>query len=304
MRRRLPPLAALRAFEAAGRLLSFSKAGEELLVGQSAISHHIRVLEQYLGVSLFVRQVRAVRLTQEGSRYLAKVTDAFDLLADATTDVSPPAHGVVRVRLLASFAVHWLMPRLGRFRALHPNTEVVLDASIDLTDLDSGEVDLAIRYGGGNWPGLEIRNLMSEAISPVMSPALITQGPILNDPSDLMGHDILVSSSHRGGDWDAWSHAAGIDPNCLRQNRLHDYNIVLQAALDGQGVAMGRYRLVADKLAAGLLVQPFSLAIETGIGWWIALPKRKTTNVAETFINWLIEEAAMDRSCSCIQNRL
>jgi LysR family glycine cleavage system transcriptional activator len=214
MRRRLPPLAALRAFEAAGRLLSFSKAGEELLVGQSAISHHIRVLEQYLGVSLFVRQVRAVRLTQEGSRYLAKVTDAFDLLADATTDVSPPAHGVVRVRLLASFAVHWLMPRLGRFRALHPNTEVVLDASIDLTDLDSGEVDLAIRYGGGNWPGLEIRNLMSEAISPVMSPALITQGPILNDPSDLMGHDILVSSSHRGGDWDAWSHAAGIDPNC------------------------------------------------------------------------------------------
>ena len=300
MSRRLPPLAALRAFEAAGRHLSFSKAGDELLVSQSAISHHIHVLEASLGVSLFVRRVRAVDLTPEGTRYLATVRQAFDLLVAGTDAVSAQTKATVRVSLLASFATHWLVPRLGRFRERYPGIDLVLEPSVSVIDLDGSGADLAIRYGQGNWPDVDARQLMAEVISPVMSPSLLARGPKVEQPLDLLGHDILFSYSRTLFEWEAWTKAAGLDLATARRSLMHDYNIVLQSALDGQGVAMGRRRLIADRLEAGVLVQPFALSVHAGIAWWLVLPKRKPSRAAASFLDWLLEEAAMDQSCSSI----
>ena len=298
MSRRLPPLAALRAFEAAGRHLSFSKAGDELLVSQSAISHHIHALEESLGVPLFVRKIRAVSLTPEGAGYLATVRQAFDLLVAGTDAVAARTKATVRISLLASFATHWLVPRLGRFRERHPGIDLALDPSVGVIDIDGSGADLAIRYGQGHWPGVEARLLMPDRISPVMSPALLARGPTVERPEDLLGHDILFSYSRTLFEWDAWTTAAGLDLATARRSLLHDYNIVLQAALDGQGVCMGRQRLIGDKLAAGLLVQPLGLSVHAGIAWWLVLPKRKPSRAAATFLDWLVEEAAMDQSNS------
>jgi LysR family glycine cleavage system transcriptional activator len=298
MSRRLPPLAALRAFEAAGRHLSFSKAGDELLVSQSAVSHHIRTLESSLGVPLFVRKIRAVSLTPEGVRYLATVRQAFDLLVAGTDEIAVGTKAIVRVSLLASFATHWLVPRLGRFRDRHPGIDLALDPSVGVVDLEASGADLAIRYGQGQWPGIEARSLMAEWISPVASPALLARGPRIERPADLLGHEILFSYSRTLFEWDAWTRAADLDLATARRSLLHDYNIVLQAALDGQGIAMGRRRLIADRLAAGTLVQPLDLTVNAGIAWWLVLPKRKPARAAAAFIDWLVEEAAMDQSCS------
>ena len=300
MSRRLPPLTALRAFEAAGRLLSFSKAGNELLVSQSAISHHIQALEASLGQALFVRKTRAVSLTPAGARYLATVAQAFDLLAAGTEALAVETRTAVRVSLLASFATHWLVPRLGRFRARHPAIELMLEPSVGVVDLAAGGADLAIRYGLGGWPGVDARVLMPEWIAPVLSPARLSRGPAIGAPADLLGHDILFSYSRTLFEWDAWTRAAGLDLATARRSLLHDYNIVLQAALDGHGVAMGRRRLIADRLAAGTLVQPLTLTVHDGIAWWLVLPKRKLTRAAGHFVDWLVEEAAMDQSCSSI----
>ncbi|GGF45091.1 LysR family transcriptional regulator [Aliidongia dinghuensis] len=301
MPRRLPPLAALRAFEAAGRHLSFSKAGDELLISQSAVSHHIRTLEASLGVTLFRREVRAVSLTPDGARYLASVRPAFDLLVEGTDAVTRTAKATVRVNLLASFATHWLVPRLGRFRARHPGIELMLDPAIGLVDLETSDADLAIRYGQGNWPGIEARRLMDERIAPVASPALIVRGPAIAAPADLLGHEILFSYSRTLFEWDSWSRAAGLDLSTARRSLLHDYNIVLQAALDGQGVAIGRHRLVRDRLASGQLVQPLTLTVHAGIAWWLILPRRKPTRAAAAFVDWLAEEAAMDEFDSSVE---
>jgi len=300
MSRRLPPLAALRAFEAAGRHLSFSKAGDELLVSQSAISHHIHVLEESLGVPLFVRKTRAVSLTPEGAGYLATVRQAFDLLVAGTDAVAVATSATVRVSLLASFATHWLVPRLGRFRERHPGIDLVFHPSVDVIDIEQSGADLAIRYGQGRWPGVEARLLLPERIAPVMSPALLARGPKVERPEDLLGHDILFSYARTLFEWDAWTAAAGVDLAAARRSLLHDYNIVLQATLDGQGVCMGRQALIRDKLAAGLLVQPLPLSVHAGIAWWLVLPKRKPSRAAAAFLDWLVEEAAMDQSSSSI----
>jgi len=300
MSRRLPPLAALRAFEAAGRHLSFSKAGDELLIGQSAVSHHIRSLEASLGVPLFLRKVRAVSLTPEGARYLATVRQAFDLLGAGTDEIAARGKATVRVSLLASFATHWLVPRLGRFRDRHPGIDLALDPSVGVVDLEASGADLAIRYGQGNWPGIDAQSLMTDWISPVVSPALLARGPAIRQPADLLAHEILFSYSRTLFEWEAWTRAADLDLATARRSLLHDYNIVLQAALDGQGVAMGRRRLIADRLAAGTLVQPLDLTVNAGIAWWLVLPKRKPARAAAAFIDWLVEEASMDQSCSSV----
>ena len=300
MPRRLPPLAALRAFEAAGRHLSFSKAGDELLVSQSAVSHHIRTLEASLGVPLFQRAVRAVSLTPEGARYLATVRQAFDLLVEGTDAVAAGTKATVRVSLLASFATHWLVPRLGRFRARHPGIDLALDPAVGLVDIETSGADLAIRYGQGQWPGVDARKLMDERIAPVVSPALLARGPAIAAPADLLAHEILFSYSRSLFEWDGWGRAARLDLSTARRSLLHDYNIVLQAALDGQGVAIGRRRLIRDKLAAGLLVQPLALTVQAGIGWWLVLPRRKPARAAAAFVDWLVEEAAMDEFDSSI----
>jgi LysR family glycine cleavage system transcriptional activator len=292
--RRLPSLPALRAFEAAGRHLSFRRAAAELLVTPSAISHQIQRLEQDLGATLFLRKTRAIALTPAGERYLDGVRRAFDLLEAETLSVRAPERAVLRVSLLASFATHWLVPRLGRFAAAHPKIELRLEPSNTLADVRGGEADLAIRYGMGGWPEVEAERLMPDQIAPVVSPALLERGPPIAQPADLLHHTLLLSYAREPIEWPAWATAHGFDLARARTLMLHDYNIVLEAALAGQGVAMGRHSLIGERLRSGALVtplggQPFA---PPGLGHWLVTRPGPLPPPATAFIAWIRGEAA------------
>ena len=288
----LPPLHALRAFEAVGRLLSFRRAGEELLITQSAVSHHIRTLEQSLGVPLFDRKGRSVALTAAGAHYLGKVAGAFALVAEGTRDIrSDAARQSLVVSLLPSFAANWLVARLDGFREMHPQIDLVLDPTLNWANLTGGEADIAIRYGVGPWPDLRCELLATERLMPVLSPELAARRPLAR-PADIPDHTLLAS--HRPTEWEAWARHVGLDIAASRQLQLTDYNIVLQAALAGQGVAMGRSLLVADHLRRGALVAPLpDFATAAGLGYWAVLPGSGGGKpAAAMFVSWLRQEIA------------
>lgn len=289
----LPPLQALRAFEAVARRLSFRRAGEELLITQSAVSHHIRALEQDLGIRLFVRRARGVDLTPEGERYHEAVRRAFAIIADGTAELrGRGGRAVVRVSLLPSFTANWLVPRIGDFAAAHPDIELALEPTLGLADLDAGEADLAIRYGDGRWEGCHARPLMQERLSPVVAPGLLRGGPPLARPDDVLAHTVLLT--HRPYDWTIWADANGLDLSRARSIQLSDYNITLQAAADGQGVAMGRLLLIADRLRSGTLVCPCdSVVTSPRAGHWVVTAERAGPSAAaEAFAGWLQDQAA------------
>lgn len=294
MPRRLPPLPALRAFEAAGRHLSFRRAAAELLVTPSAVSHQVQKLEQHLGTTLFLRRTRAIALTPAGERYLDGVCRAFDLLEDETRTLQSPGRTVLRVSLLASFATHWLVPRLPRFAAAHPEIELSLDPSNALADLKRGMADLAIRYGTGGWPDVEAELLIADRIAPVISPALLRQGPPITRPADLLQHTLLLSYAPQPIEWPAWSAAHEFDLTRARTLMLHDYNIVLEAALAGQGVAMGRHTLIAERLRSGALVEPLGGPPFTppGLGHWLVTRPGSLPPPVAAFAAWIRAEAA------------
>lgn len=289
--RHLPSLPALRAFAAVGRLGSFRLAGEELLITQSAVSHHIRVLERALGLRLFERHARSISLTPAGEQYLERVTEAFVIIEEATA-AATAAYGRHRVvvSLLPSFAATWLLPRLAQFRSKHPTIDLVLDPTLRLVDLAAGEADLAIRYGDGKWSGCTAELLMSEEFAPVVSPDFAERMRI-TDPSDLLGHLWLHARSNV--DWNVWVEAAGIDDTRAQHLALTDYNIVLQAAIDGQGIAMGRLRQIASKIDSGVLIvacEPLVASLQ--IGHWLLRPERRgLSQPAELFATWLRQQA-------------
>lgn len=288
----LPPLHALRAFEAVGRLLSFRRAGEELLITQSAVSHHIRTLEEALGTLLFERKGRSIALTAAGARYLDCISQAFALVADGTREVrSHATRQLLTVSLLPSFAANWLVSRLADFHAAYPQIELILDPTLNQANLAAGEADIAIRYGVGEWPGLRCELLATERLMPVMSPVLAARQP-LAEPDDILAHTLLIS--HRPTEWEAWSRYAAIDLTSARRLQLTDYNIVLQAALSGQGVAMGRSLLIAEHISRGTLVAPLpGFATAPGLGYWAVLPSGDTDKPTATmFVNWLRREIA------------
>lgn len=289
----LPPLQALRAFEAVARLMSFRRAGEELLITQSAVSHHIRQLEEFLGLPLFVRKARSIALTPEGEDYRARTTDAFRLIAAATADLRGRSRrNVVRISLLPSFAANWLVSRLHGFQSLHPDIGLELDSTLRSADIAAGEADIAIRYGDGNWPGVDVRLLMAEQLSPVISPALLQSDKTIETPQDLLRHTLLFA--RKPVDWQVWADAVGLDLAGARTIQLTDYNITLQAALDGQGIAIGRMLLIRDHLRTGRLVQPCAQTItSTRTAHWLVTPKgASSAPAAQIFIDWLIAETA------------
>lgn len=295
--RRLPPLTTLRVFEAVGRHLSFGKAADELHITQSAVSHQIRNLETDLGVALFIRKTRAIELTAEGQRYLAAMQQVFDLLAQSTSDIAKHEQVNLRISLLSSFATNWLIPRLRQFKLEYPAINLQIEPGIGLVDPASGQCDLAIRYGQGRWNGVDSRLLLAERLSPVCSPELLARGPVLKQPSDLLGHTLLLSYSKEPFEWSAWSKAVGVDLAAAQKSMLHDYNIVLQAALDGQGVAMGRQVLIQDKLKAGSLVQPFAQFVAGDIGHYLITAPGQRSPPVQAFADWICR-AAQDGDAS------
>ncbi|MFD4836420.1 transcriptional regulator GcvA [Achromobacter sp. NPDC058515] len=294
--RSLPALVSLRAFEAAARRLSFSLAAQELFVTQSAVSHHIQRLEAELGVALFERRTRAVALTDAGQAYYQRVHAAFELLRQGTDDIRAPAAArhTLRIGLLASFATRWLAPRLPAFAAAHPDIDLQLQPDIGLADVAGGEVDAAIRYGRGVWPGVRARLLMTERLSVVCAPSLIAGKKRPRTPEDLLRHPLLASHAKQPFEWDAWARLHGLDLGRARTVRLHDYNIVVEAALAGQGLAMGRHRLIAAQLASGALVEalPGASLEDPRIGWWFVTPRGAQSEPLQALQEWLARAAA------------
>lgn len=300
MPRRIAPLNALRAFEAAARHLSFSKAAEELHVTPAAISHQIKALEDYCGTSLFRRMTRALLLTDAGQAALPSLREGFDLLAGASALLARPREDhVLTVSAAPSIAGKWLVTRLERFRMKEPAIDVRLDAANHLTDFDRDGVDLVIRYGGGNYPGLHVEPLFETNVVPVCSPELLRGPNPLREPADLARHTLLhVSWSSQDVTWPIWRMwllAAGVEGvDTERGPRFNDLGLVMQTAIAGHGVALVPTVLTADDLAAGRLVRPFELSVPTDFGYYIVCPKEKMKEPkVAVFAAWLREEAAM-----------
>jgi len=296
-RRRLPPLNALRAFEAAARHLNFSRAADELSVTPGAVSQQIQNLEDYVGAALFKRTPKGLLLTDAAQTALPALREAFDRLAEAASMLTAAVDGR-RLTLTAapSFAAKWLVPRLGKFEQAYPQVDVWLSAGIDLVDLSAGEVDLAIRYGGGRYPGLEIQRLMSETVIPVISPELAATNP-LNDPTDLLNHTLLHDGSPDPDDscpdWAMWLAARGVkgvDGN--RGPRFNQSSLVIEAAMNGRGVALAKRTLAQADLDAGRLIAPLQIATAVDFAYYLVHPKAKgRLPQVKAFLAWITAEA-------------
>jgi LysR family transcriptional regulator, glycine cleavage system transcriptional activator len=276
MTARLPSLNGLRAFEAAARHLSFTQAASELNVTQTAISHQIRRLEEELGIRLFVRKNRALALTPHARDYLPGVRAAFNDLRLATDRLMRKDDDkVLTVSTLASIAAKWLLPRVSAFQEAHPGLDVRITTSTSLVDFRTGDVDAAIRYGRGHWPGVRADWLMADELFPVCSPALLTGDKPLNCPQDLAHHTLLHTSGAYDDDWRLWLTAADLSPDISRLPGVaFDLIFVtVQAAIDGMGVALGRTTYVQDDIAKGRLVVPFKIALPADAGFYLVSPE-------------------------------
>ncbi len=309
IRRRLPPLNALRAFEAAGRHLNFSRAADELSVTPGAVSQQIQNLEDYVGSSLFKRTPRGLLLTDSAQTALPALREAFDRLAEAASLLTAAVDGR-RLTLTAapSFAAKWLVPRLGRFEAAHPQVDVWLSADIDLVDFAAGEIDLAIRYGAGPYPGLEAIRLMQETVIPVIAPELLATNP-LNEPRDLARHVLLHDGSPDADDscpdWMMWLAARGVKGvDGGRGPRFNQSSLVIEAALGGRGVALAKRTLAQDDLDAGRLVVPMQIATSVDFAYYVVHPKAKgRLSQVKAFVAWITAEAAAhDATLAVIEN--
>lgn len=292
MSRKLPPLNALPSFEAAARHLSFSKAAEELHVTHGAISRAIRLLETHLGVQLFVRKTRSVSLTPVGASYAAEVRHTLDQLAAATLTVSGQHSSVLTVSTLDAFASKWLVPRLFSFRRAYPDIDIRLSTSEKLADFVSDGIEIAVRYGRGQYAGVKSELLMQEDLSPVCAPSLLEGPHPLRRPEDLKYHTLIHDDFPI--DWAMWLRMAGVDDiDPHKGPSFYASEHVVQAAVQGEGVALGRSSLVDDDIAAGRLVRPFDLRLSAGLAYYLVYPPQalKRSKV-KYFRDWIMSEVA------------
>jgi LysR family glycine cleavage system transcriptional activator len=293
MLRRLPPLNALKAFEAAARSESFTRAAEELCVTQGAVSHQVKALEDTLGLKLFVRERQRLAITTAGREYLAVVRDALDRIAVGTDRlVQRQTSGALTVSTSPDFAAKWLVHRLGRFAEAHPEIDLRVSATMHHVDFAREETDIAVRHGDGNWVGLEVVRLCSEQLFPVCSPKLISgRKP---KPADLAKYPLLHLDDRKS--WLKWFEAAGIaNADISRGPVLNRASMLLDAAVDGQGVALARTALAAWDLINGRLVKLFGVSLKLSKNYWIVCPKATSALPKITlFRDWLLAEAADD----------
>jgi LysR family transcriptional regulator, glycine cleavage system transcriptional activator len=298
--RKLPPLNALRSFEAAARHLSFTKAADELAVTPAAVSHQVKALEDLLGVTLFRRTKRALLLTDEGQAVLPGIRDGFDRLLAAVEQLGEVGRsGVLTVSLAPSFAVKWLLPRLDRFQAAHPEIDVRVAASNELVDFSAADVDLAIRYGAGRYEGLSVERLIGDTVYPVCSPELLKGANALTAPDRLRHHVLLHDDSPDDDEtcptWQMWLKAAGLanDVDHSRGPRFNQSSLVLEAALLGRGVALAKSTLADADVAAGRLVRPFDVKVPVNFAYYVVYPEAKAAlPKVQLFHDWLRREGA------------
>jgi LysR family glycine cleavage system transcriptional activator len=308
-RRRLPPLNALRAFEAAARHLNFSRAADELSVTPGAVSQQIQNLEDYVGVALFKRTPKGLLLTDPAQIALPALREAFDRLADAASMLTAAVDGRrLTVSVAPSFAAKWLVPRLGLFEAAYPQVDVWVSAGMELADFNSGEIDLAVRYGAGRYPGLEVVRLMAETVAPVASPELMERQPLV-EPADLAGHVLLHDGSPDADDscpdWTMWLAARGVKGvDGSRGPRFNQSSLVIEAAVSGRGVALAKRALAQADLDAGRLVSPFQITTAVDFAYYAVYPKAKARlPQVKAFAAWLTAQAeAHEASLLSIDN--
>ncbi len=297
---RLPPLNALRAFEAAARRLSFTQAAEELNVTPGAISQQIRQLEEFAGTPLFKRTGRAVLLTDAAQASLPLVRDAFERIAEAGRIMQAPARkGRVMISAAPSFAAKWLAPRLESFHRAHPGIEAWISADMALTDFNTADADLAIRYGRGVYEGLKAEKLLDETVLPVCSPRLLEGPEAIRRPEDLRHHTLLHDESPENDpscpDWPSWLRARGVTGvDGRRGPRFNQGILVIEAAAAGRGVALAKRAIAARDLEAGRLVAPFADgSTPIAFGYWLVWPKGRHLSVeVRAFVRWIKAEAA------------
>lgn len=293
MSRRLPPLSALRAFEAAARHLSFTRAAAELGVTQAAISHQVKLLEEHLGQPLFRRMTRRLLLTDAGQTLWPGVRDGFDRLAGAVQKTqSICGGGVLTLSLTVSFAARWLVPRLSGFLKAHPEIDVKLTTTDRLVDFAREDVDAAIRHGDGDWPELETWRLLSPAYTALLSPKLL-DGATLDRPADLQ-HLPLLAEIDEAVQWRAWFAAAGC--SFRPQRRIAEFDntqMAVQAAMEGLGVALGPAEYFAEELASGRLIQPFDIYTQSEDAFFLVCPAARSAEPKiVAFRDWVVAEAA------------
>ena len=293
--RRLPPLSAVRVFEAAARHGNFTRAAEELGMTQAAVSYQVKLLEERLGAPLFRREGRGVVLTDAGSRASPQVSRAFDAIDQAFARVRAEEEGLLTISTSNTFANTWLVWRLGSFQMAHPDMAVRLDTSDAISDLDSGEIDCAIRAGRGGWAGLAADKLVEIDFTPMVSPAFLASHPAI-EPADLL--DLPLISPHDPW-WGAWLREAGVDvPDGARRPgvRLDSQAHEGHAAMAGQGVAMLTPFFWRNDLAEQKLAMPFEQVSTRGYAYWFVVPEgRRQVPKIKRFREWLLDEIGRER---------
>lgn len=291
----LPPLPAIRAFEAAARLGSFTRAADELHMTQAAVSYQIKQLEQRLGLGLFHRQPRQVVLTPAGHRLAPAVLDAFKQLRTAFAQAIERVETELAITALPTIAAAWLVPRLGAFQLAHPRLAVRLDTTVELVDLNRGEFDVGIRIGAGEWPGLDADFLLPSLFTPLCSPALRER---LRTPADMLA----LPRFGRERWWRAWFAAAGLADADLTAKPGVELDVeqhAVTAAIAGHGVALSSPLFFEQDIAAGRLLQPFELVVRDQRDYWLTYPTTlRTSEKIRAFRAWLLAQAA-----ACCQER-
>lgn len=295
LRAKLPSLSGLVIFEAAGRHLSFTRAAGEMSITQAAVSRQIRSLEQRLGGALFQRGGRTVQLTPEGRRLHHAVTMGLEHIARAVSEIQAArTETAVTVATTLAFASFWLMPRIPRFRAAHPGIDLRVVAADRLLDPAGENVDVIIRYGSVPLPGYRPTYLLDEEIFPVCSPEYRQQRPAPATPADLV-HEVLLHLDEDDPhwiNWHAWLERMGVHAPAPRRGlRVNNYPMLIQAALDGQGIALGWRHLVDDLVARGALVQPIDATLRTEQAFYLFTPAEAELSAeTATFRDWVLGE--------------
>lgn len=296
MANRLPPLNALKAFEASARQLSFTRAAEELFVTQAAISHQIKSLEEFLGIKLFMRKNRALLLSEEGQAYYLDIKDVFNTINDATERLlARGAKGAITVSLQPSFAIQWLVPRLNAFNALHPDIDVRIKAVDQPESSLTEDVDVAIYYGRGHWADKHAIQLQKEYLVPVCSPLLLQGKKPLSVLDDLANHTLLHDTSRR--DWKRWFKQVGVKATNVNHGPIFSHSsMVVQAALHGQGVALAHKFLAKPDIDAGRLICPFEEVLESKNAYYVVCRERQVDlGKIAAFREWVLDTVVQEK---------
>ena len=295
MLRRLPALNALKSFEAAARHESFTRAAEELCVTQGAVSHQVKALEEELGIKLFNRERQRLVITESGREYLGVVRDALDRIALGTERLMQrQSSGALTISTSPDFAAKWLVHRLGRFAETHPDIDLRVSATMHHVDFAREEVDLAVRHGEGTWTDMHLQRLSPEQLFPVCSPKLIDGRRRLSRPGDVLKFPLLHLDAGKK-DWSNWLEAAGVVDEPPAGPVLNRASMLIDAAVDGQGIALARTTLAAGDLISGRLVRPFAVNLRLSKTYWIVCPKATAMlPKIKRARDWLLAQAADD----------